>query len=193
VRFGLWQELLALPAPNPKLTGLTGGFLYGRTVALAATGRTAEARATLAQLQGLAGAVSADAPAGQNTIKDVLAVAIPVAAARIAAAEQRAPDAVTLLRQAVAAEDRLAYDEPGDWFFPARHLLGAELLRSGAAAEAESVYREDLRRNPRNGWSLYGLAAALHAEGKVRAAAEVSRQFDDAWKHADLSLESSAL
>ena len=191
VRFGLWQEMLALSAPDPRLTGLTGGYLYGRAVALAATGHATEARAELEKLQRIAATVSADAPAGQNTIKDVLAVAIPIALARIAVTERRSRDAIALLRQAVTAEDRLAYDEPNDWFFPARHLLGAELLRSGAAPEAESVYREDLRRSPMNGWSLYGLAAALKAQGKTRDAANAAHQFADAWKHSDVSLTAS--
>ena len=192
VRFGLWQEMLALSAPNPGLTGLMGGFLYSRVVALAATGHAAEARAELEKLQQFAATVSVDAMAGQNTVKDVLAVAIPIAAARIAASERRSRDAIVLLRQAVTAEDRLAYDEPNDWFFPARHVLGAELMRSGAARQAERVYREDLQRSPMNGWSLYGLASALKAQGKTRKAAQVARQFADAWKHSDVTLTASA-
>jgi hypothetical protein len=36
--------------------------------------------------------------------------------------------------------------------------LGAVRLQAGQATEAEEVYREDLRRNPANGWSLYSLA-----------------------------------
>jgi tetratricopeptide (TPR) repeat protein len=192
VRFGLWDEMLALPPPNPKLVGLTGGFLFGRGVALAANGRVNEARTTLAELQKLAASVPADAPAGQNTVKDVLGVAIPIVQARIAVAEHRSREAVSLLREAVAAEDRLAYDEPKDWFFPARHLLGAELLRAGAATEAERVYREDLQQNPANGWSLYGLSAALKAQGKPAESAQVTRQFDDAWKHSDTTLSASA-
>lgn len=192
VRFGLWQEMLALPAPNPKLTGLTGGFLYGRAVALAATGRINEARSTLKELQQLASSAPADAPAGQNTVKAVLAIAIPIVEARIAMAERRARDAVSLLRQAVAAEDQLAYDEPKNWFFPARHLLGAELLRSGAAREAEAVYRADLRQSPMNGWSLYGLSAALKAQGKTTEVAAVVRQLAEAWRHSDVTLTASA-
>jgi tetratricopeptide (TPR) repeat protein len=192
VRFGLWEEMLALPPPNPKLVGLTGGFLFGRGVALAANGRVNEARTTLAELQKLDASVPADALAGQNTVKDVLAVAIPIVQARIAAADHRSSEALSLLREAVAAEDRLAYDEPKDWLFPARHLLGAELLRAGAATEAERVYREDLKQNPANGWSLYGLSAALKAQGKPAEAARVTRQFEDAWKHSDITLSASA-
>src|SRR5579872_5088400 len=188
VRFGMWDEMLALPPPNPKLVGLTGGFLFGRAVALAATGHVDEARVILGDLQKLAASVPEDAIAGQNTVKDVLAIAIPIVQGRIASAEHRSSEAIALLRQAVAAEDRLAYDEPKDWLLPARHLLGAELLRDGHAAEAERVYREDLRQHPANGWSLYGLSAALKAQGKAAESTQVTRQFADAWKHSDITL-----
>ena len=192
LRFGLWDEMLALPAPDRRLAGLTGGFLYGRAVALAATGRIDEARATLVELQKVAAAAPVDAPAGQNTVSDVLAIAIPVVEARIAAAERRPAEAIAKLRQAVAAEDHLGYDEPKNWFFPTRHLLGAALMKAGEAREAERVYREDLLQSPGNGWSLYGLKDALRAQGKSAAAARVARDFEAAWKHADVELPGSA-
>jgi tetratricopeptide (TPR) repeat protein len=147
---------------------------------------------TLGELQKLAASVPADALAGQNTIKDVLAIAIPIGQSRIAAVEHRSNEVVSCLREAVAAEDRLAYDEPRDWLFPARHVLGAELLAAGKAAEAERVYREDLQRNPANGWSLYALSAALKAQGKTAESLRVTRQFADAWKHSDIKLTTSA-
>jgi tetratricopeptide (TPR) repeat protein len=192
VRFGLWEEMLALPAPQPKLIGLRAGYLYGRAVALAASGRVPESRSTLDELQKLAATAPADAAAGQNTLKSVLAIAIPIVEARIADAEAQSKDVLTLLRQAVAAEDRLAYDEPKNWFFPARHLLGVALLKQGAASEAERVYREELRQNPANGWSLYGLSVALKAQGKATEAAQVAKQFAESWRYSDLTLAASA-
>ena len=192
VRFGLWDQLLAMSVPDPRLTGLTGGFLYGRAVALAAKGRVDEARATLGDLQALAAAKRAEAPAGMNAVKDVLGVAVPIVRARIASAEHHPDEALASLRQAVTAEDRLAYNEPKDWFFPARHLLGAALMEAGQPGEAEKVYREDLRQNPANGWALYGLSAALKAQGKNKEAQQFARQFAIAWQHADVMLTESA-
>jgi tetratricopeptide (TPR) repeat protein len=192
LRFGLWDEMLSMPAPDPRLTGLTGGYLYGHALALAAKGRAAEARAALAQLTAWVAASPAQAPAGMNTVKDVLAVGIPVVQARIAVSEQRPDEAIALLGQAVQAEDRLAYNEPKDWFVPPRQQLGAQLLRANRASEAEAVYREDLRRNPANGWSLYGLCAALKAQGRSAQAAQCAQQFSAAWRHADVTLASSA-
>jgi tetratricopeptide (TPR) repeat protein len=192
VRFGLWDEAIALGPHDARAPGLTAAYLYSRGAALAARGRLEDARAVLAQLRQLATATPNGAQAGFNTLHGVVAVAEPVVAARIAATEQRNDEALRLLRQAVAAQDELAYNEPADWFFPARHLLGAQLLIAGRAAEAERVYREDLERNPANGWALYGLAAALRAQGRTRDAAEVTRSFEAAWRHADVRLQASA-
>ena len=192
VRFGLWDEAIALGAPDARAPGLTAGYLFGRGVALAARGRLEDARATLAQLHQLAATVPADAQAGFNSLHGILAVAEPILAARIAATEQHNDEALARLREAVAAQDKLAYNEPADWFFPARHLLGAQLLIARQAAEAERVYREDLKRNPANGWALYGLAAALRAQGKAAEAARVTHEFEASWRHADIRLQSSA-
>ena len=192
VRFGLWDEMIAVLPPAPGAPGLTAGYLYARGVALAARGRLEEARRTLGELEALAATVPADTMAGFNTLRDILAVAAPVVAARIAASDGHAAEAVRSLERAVTAEDRLAYDEPADWFFPVRHILGAQLLESGQPAQAERVYRRDLERNPANGWSLYGLAAALRAEGRKSAAAASERELARAWRHADVRLVSSA-
>jgi tetratricopeptide (TPR) repeat protein len=192
VRFGLWDELLAMPAPDARLTGLTAGYLYGRAMALAAKGRVDEARTIAAQMQSLADSKQADGGAGMNTVREVLAVALPVVRARIASGEHRPDQALAELRQAVVAEDHLAYNEPRDWFFPVRQLLGAALLQAGKNTDAEQVYRQDLRQNPDNGWALYGLSAALKAQGHASAAADVARQFDAAWRHADIVLTSPA-
>jgi tetratricopeptide (TPR) repeat protein len=95
------------------------------------------------------------------------------------------------LQEAVKREDDLRYDEPPDWVEPVRHALGAALLRAGRAAEAEEVYREDLKRLPMNGWSLYGLARSLRLLKKDSEAAEVEAQFSKVWQYADVTLASS--
>jgi len=192
VRFGLWDEMIAQLAPDPRASGLTAGYLYGRGVALAARGRIDEAQGALTELHKLGVAAPPDAMAGFNRLRDVVTVAQRIVAARIAASEQHREDALKLLEQAVAAEDKLAYNEPADWFFPARHLLGAQLLLAGRARQAEQVYREDLRRNPRNGWALRGLAAALKAQGRAGDAARTTRELDAVWQHADIQLPGSA-
>jgi tetratricopeptide (TPR) repeat protein len=189
VRFGIWDEILAEPVPNPKLVGLTGAYLYAKAIALAAKGRIDEARAPLAELEKL---VVVDHNAGLNQLKDVLAVAVLTVKARIALAEGRDDEATGILREAAAREDRLAYDEPADWFLPVRHMLGAVLIRAGRGGDAEAVYRDDLSRHPNNGWALYGLAQALRMEDRSAEALAAQQQFDTAWKNADVILVASA-
>ncbi|MBL4612338.1 MAG: hypothetical protein JKY91_01200, partial [Emcibacter sp.] len=87
--------------------------------------------------------------------------------------------------------DGLRYNEPSDWYFPVRHVLGAILLEAGFPAEAEVVYWEDLRRNPKNGYSLFGLKQSLKAQGKADTAKVASERFNRAWKNADVSLKTS--
>jgi tetratricopeptide (TPR) repeat protein len=189
-RFGLWDDILAEPAPNPKLAGLTIAWLQARATALAAKGRVAEARALLPELDRAIAAVPADATQGQNAARPIYEIAALKAKARIALAEGQQGAARIALREAVKKEDGLAYNEPSDEFFPVRHLLGAALLDAKRPAEAEAVYREDLRRNPANGWALHGLARALEAQGK-KADAEKAR-FKEAWRNADTQLTASA-
>ncbi len=91
--------------------------------------------------------------------------------------------AVAAFRQSVKVEDALDYDEPEPLPFAARHWLGAALLESGQNEAAESTYREELADHPHNGWSLFGLKAALAAQGKTDDA--VNRDFVASWARAD--------
>ncbi len=105
--------------------------------------------------------------------------------ADIALARGQTPAAVALLREATRIEDALEYDEPHLWLAPTRHALGAALLASGQADQAEHVYREDLAHYPDNGWSLRGLALALAQQGNVAQARHVGEQARIAFRHAE--------
>jgi tetratricopeptide (TPR) repeat protein len=192
VRFGRWEEMLKEPAPDPRLPGLTISWHQARAVALAATGRLAEAKKEVAALDRLVPATPADATQGLNAARPLYEIGVLKARARIAQAGKRHGEAIRLLTEAVAKEDTLSYNEPSDEFFPVRHLLGAALLDAGRAREAEAVYREDLRRNPANGWSLKGLARALAAQKRLSEAGRARRAFDAAWTHADVRIDRSA-
>ncbi len=99
--------------------------------------------------------------------------------------------AITSLQRAVEREDALNYDEPPTWHYPTRQSLGAVLLESGQPAEAEKIYREDLKVFPNNGWSLFGLLEALRRQGKMEAAQNVEQRFREAWRNADVMLTAS--
>ncbi|MBF5045424.1 hypothetical protein FGE12_23665 [Aggregicoccus sp. 17bor-14] len=192
VRFGRYDALLREPRPDPKYPVMTGLWLHAHGLALAAKGRLPEARQAAAELAKLARTVPADMPAGNNTARDVLGVASQVLEAGIAE-RARAPDALERWAAAVKAADGLAYSEPADWFYPVRHFQGAALIDAKRFPEAEAVFREDLRRNPKNGWALFGLAQALQGEGHAPEAEAVRAQFREAWAQADTPLTRAAL
>jgi tetratricopeptide (TPR) repeat protein len=121
----------------------------------------------------------------------VAALGLQAIEARIAERSGQRTGAIAAWRRAVALEDGMAYNEPADWFYPMRHYLGATLLDAKRAKEAEQVFREDLRRNPGNGWALYGLSRALTAQ-KSKAAAKTTKDFQVAWARADTPLKRAA-
>ena len=65
------------------------------------------------------------------------------------------------------------------------------LLEAGRAAEAERIYREDLKRHRANGWSLYGLEQSLRKQGKTAEADKTKVEFEKAWANADVKLTRS--
>ena len=96
-------------------------------------------------------------------------------------------------RRAAEREMQVQYDEPPAWFYPVRQSLAAALLRHGQLAEAESLFRELLQRNPRDGRILFGLWQSLLAQQRADDAAIVERQFQAAWKDATVELNMEAL
>ncbi|HEY6320594.1 MAG TPA: hypothetical protein VJA16_03430 [Thermoanaerobaculia bacterium] len=116
----------------------------------------------------------------------LLAVALPLLDGEIAAARGQRPAAAAKLREAVAAEDALRYDEPSDWYFPLRPRLAARLLAVGQAAEAQAVCEDDLRRHPENGWALAVLAESLRRQQKAADAQRAGQRLARAWASAGL-------
>jgi hypothetical protein len=191
-RFGKWDEILAEPRPPADWLYTVGIWHYARGLALLRTGRASEAEAELAALRAHRERVPAERTyAGYFKTRDMLQLAADVLAGELASQADRHDEAIASLRAAVAAQDGHWFTEPPPWYFPVRQALGAALLAAGRPAMAESVYRDDLRRNPKNGWSLYGLAQALRAQGRNDEAAAVDSEFRAAWARADVELTAS--
>ena len=190
VRFGKWREILAEPPRDADLPYERAIWHYARATALAATGRAAEAETELAGLR----TARADTALARLTIWDinsasaVVDVALAVATADVAATRGDTVSALERLHDAVTLEDAMGYDEPPTWHLPVRQQLGALLLATGRAADAERAFREDLDRHPENGWSLHGLARALRAQGREPEAAKVAARLERAWGKADVRL-----
>lgn len=189
LRFGQLDEILRTPEPDPALAATHAIWRFARGVAFAAAGNLAEAQKERAALATAAKQISGDAPFGLNSASNVLRVAESALDARIAWAKGERARSIESWRAAVAAWDTMNYNEPPDWYYPVRESLGAALLLNGDAAAAEKVFREDLKENPRNARSLFGLMESLKAQGKHDDAAFVEAEFKAAWKNAEVQLK----
>ncbi|MFQ5790345.1 MAG: hypothetical protein ACE5JI_07675 [Acidobacteriota bacterium] len=191
VDFGKWDEILAHPAPS-KNVALKGIWHYARGMALRALGELEGASRELESLVEISRDRAIEGMRAQaNAASTVLTIARHVLAGEIAAKKGDFDTAISHLDTAVRFEDGMVYTEPPDWNSPARRYLGAVLLGAGRALEAEVVYWEDLRRNPENGWSLFGLMQSLGAQGKKVLAADIEKRFEKAWADADVTLSAS--
>ena len=185
IRFHHWNEILKIPQPDAAMKTATVFWHFGRGMALAGTGKVADAEAEYKIVSEAEEATPPDVifqmPIN-NKAKDIMKIAKDVLGAKIAVAKKDNNGAVVMLREAVAIQDTLKYGEPPDWFFPVREALGATLLMSGDAAGAEKVFREDLERNLRNPRSLWGLHQALLRQKRGYDAGFVEKQFEASWK-----------
>jgi len=181
VRFGKWEDVLAKPAPNSKRPVIVTVHHYARGIAHAALGQTAEAREESAKFEEAVEKVPGDWWIFSNKVHDVLPIARHMLAGELAYREGRLEEAWKELELAIAAEDKLNYDEPPGWMIPVRHAMGALLMEAGQYERAEKLYRQDQEDHPGNGWSLLGLQQALQEQGKERQAAKFARQVDKVW------------
>lgn len=176
IRFGRWQQIIDEPLPKDTslYAYLTASLQYAKGVAFAATGDVTNADAARVDFQAARAAVP-DARRMHNVRCSLqLAVADAMLDGEIAYRKADYDTAFARLRDAVALEDALPYDEPWGWMQPVRHALGALLLEQGHIADAEATYREDLglggtltraQTHPDNVWALRGLNNCLVARG----------------------------
>jgi tetratricopeptide (TPR) repeat protein len=191
VRFGLWDQALAEPQPATGNRFMQGVWHYTRGMAFSNTGKQREANKELRALSKLIKGLPADYLIGYGTAPKLLTIAEHLLAGDLASKADDHDRALGLLARAVRLEDSLLYNEPPDWYFPTRHVFGALLIAAGYPEEAEVIYWEDLKKNPNNGYSLYGLHKAQQANGNDAAAAASLAKFESSWTAADTTLTSS--
>jgi tetratricopeptide (TPR) repeat protein len=193
VRFAEWDRILADPGPRHATPFTHGVWHFARAMAYVATNQLEAAEQERVTLAALVADPSLDGQTtfSNNTGKAILRIAPEVVAGEIAARRGQWDTAILHLDRAVRYEDGLIYQEPPDWHAPVRQNLAAVLMAAGRPDEAEAVYWEDLKKNPENGWSLFGLSQALKAQGKDADAAQADERFRKAWKDADVTLSPS--
>jgi tetratricopeptide (TPR) repeat protein len=191
VRFGMWEEMLREPEPAKELLAVRPVWHYARGVAFASLGRVQEAEREQELFLAAKSAVPATRALFENPVAEILAVAEKVLAGEIEYRKGNYDAAFALLREAVALDERLNYDEPWGWMEPARHALGALLTEQNRYEEAKTVYEANLERYPENGWALHGLAECLKGLGRTEEAAAVRARFDKAWARSDTVIPGS--
>ena len=190
VRFGDWDAILAQPGAPSGLPFPTAiwhfarGMAHARTGALEKAAQDADALHALARDPAMAEVSFFDI----NHADGVLRVADALLQGELLRARGQPREALARLREAAAAEDALAYNEPADWPLPARQYLGTALLETGDAQAAEQAFTRALDAYPDNGWSLAGLALAQQQLGKTDAARDTQRRQLAAWQWADAPL-----
>jgi tetratricopeptide (TPR) repeat protein len=187
VRFGRFEDILEdMKRRTPG--GLSGpAWDFAQGYAKLRAGDREAAKTHLAAV--LDAANTSTAQFGANPAKKLFGVLAGILEGEIALSSGSQSAAVTAFERAVAIEDSLVWDEPEPLPFSARHWLGAGLLESKRAADAEQVYRADLKKHPHNGWSLLGLSQALDAQGKPSR--ETREEFDRSGARSDTWIRGS--
>ncbi len=194
VKLSMWDTVLAIPAPVKNLVYPMAIWHYARGMAYLGKHAISDAQKEMDSLRILAADTSLQHLTvwDINTTADLAQIAAKVLAAGIAFRQGKSNDAIRLLQEAIAIEDKLNYNEPPDWFFSVRHHLGAVLLKAGKYVEAEQVYNRDLKTWRENGWALIGLYNALLLQKKETEAQKVKSAFEEAWRYADFRITSSS-
>ena len=202
VRFGRWDDLVALPLPADRALycATTAMTHYAKAVALAATARLPEAEAERARFHAAKARVPASRTLFNNTCADLLAVAEALMEGEVAFRCGHHDEAYAHLRAAVARYDGMPYDEPWGWMQPARHAYGALLMERAHYAEAAAVYADDLGlndnlpralRHPGNVWALHGYHECLVKLGREQEAEAIAPALKKALAGADVPIQSS--
>jgi tetratricopeptide (TPR) repeat protein len=178
LRLQRWDDVLAYPKPIPHAIMSGALWHYARAMALMAKKENAQANEEQHLFEAARNAIPTGTMFVFNPADKIMQLASTVLRARFAEGDE----SISLWRQAVAQQDALLYDDPPAWYYPLRESLGAALLRLNRPQEAEQIFRENLRRNPRNPRDLFCLWRAVLAQGQAENADRLHQQFVEVWK-----------
>lgn len=194
VRFAKWDEILAYEKPIDEFKYSLGLYHYARSIALASTGNIEQAIKEQEKILPLKDApeIKVIIRAGQPSDK-LLEIANHLAMGQIELANMNLAASIMHFKMAVETQDALPYREPEFWYYPTRQSLGHALLLNKDFEEAVSVFNQDLKDYPRNGWSYYGLYKAYKALNKAELSNEALTKHVEIWQMSDIELKSSII
>lgn len=202
VRFGRWDEIIALPLPrDASLYCVTTATLhYAKGVAFAAMGKVPQAE----QEQRLFASAQQKVPDSRmdfpNKSVNVLKVAEAMLAGELEYRKGNYDVAFAHLRRSIEFDDNLVYSEPWGWMMPTRHAYAALLMERGHFETALQAYAEDLgfvntiprgHQHPNNIWALHGYQECLKSLGRHSESAIFDLPLQLATSLADVKIRSS--
>lgn len=206
VRFGQWDELIALAVPpeedQPLYAVTTAMIYYGRGIAYAAKGDTENASRERDLLYTAVEKIPSSriSVTPVNKSITVMQVAKAMLDGELEYRKGNHDDAFKHLETAIELEDTLNYAEPWPWMMPSRHAYAALLLEQGRVEEAAKAYAADLglddsiiraRQHPNNVWALHGYYECLSKLGRAEEAKIIGQQLQIAQAVADVEVKSS--
>jgi tetratricopeptide (TPR) repeat protein len=193
VKFGEWDKILQREAQD---------LLYPKTISHYARGMAflgkkdiPNAKAELQKLELLA----KDERLKEmtiwqiNSLETIVDIAKKVLKGEILASEGNYDQSIRVLKEAVALEDGLNFQEPPDWFFSVRHTLGAVQIEAGKYSDAVKTLEEDLEVLPRNGWAQHGLRLAYENMGDWEMVDQLEDDLARSWATADVVITTSRI
>ena len=167
---GAWADAATLTVPTGGAPFVPAITRFARAIGAARSGNAAQARAEVAALDSLRGALE---KANDKYWATIVGAQRLAASAWLARAEGRTEDAVRLAREAAALEETVEKHPvtPGP-LLPARELEGDLLMELGRHADALRAYEKTLEREPNRARTLYGAARAA----ELAKNAEVARK-----------------
>lgn len=192
IRFGKWQEVMNTPAPPSSRVYAKSIWHYGRGMALARKHKFPDATKELQRLRdSLTSVQLQEHPDAFNPGIASLKIAEMILQGTILQEAGESEKAIAAFKKAVINEDDMLYNEPRDWPHPARQYLGDAYLQAKLYADAEKIFKEDLKINPNNGWSLTGLLEAAKMQAKTAEIKPLEKRLKNAVKESDVKITRS--
>lgn len=189
VRFGKWDDLLAMKQPGKNLVYANILYHFGRGMAYTGKKQLKNAKSELEKIMKLMKEGSLLIPMSPfSPVIEGAKVAEHILKGSIALAEKKPDEAVAALKTAVETEENMVYTEPRDWLLNPKHYLGNAYLKASRWNDAEQTFLADLKNNNENGWALYGLYLSLSGQKKTYEAAKVLTRFKDAFSKTDITI-----
>ncbi|WP_066407853.1 tetratricopeptide repeat protein [Flavisolibacter tropicus] len=193
IRFGKWDDILKAPAVPDAWAYASSMQHFAKGLAYARRKQFDQAYAErLKMMDSIQSALLQEHPKAFNAGKEAIQVAEKVLQGVMAEERGMLTQSISFLKEAVQEEEGMLYNEPKDWQLPVRHYLGRVLLKAKLYAEAEKVYKEDLKINPNNAWALTGLKEAFEKQGKRQEALAEEKKAIKALERSDIKMTASA-